>query len=76
MSLTKDVVRRQFRRDTKAIVQVDAAAITLYAGEPYYDTTDGHVWISNGTSINKIDARAIVSYLNEPIFFNDEAVLF
>jgi len=78
MALTKDIIRLILRRGTRTEVLTDggANAITRYAGEPYYDTTDGHLWLGNGTGQIKIDTRAIVAFENEPIFFNNEVVLY
>ena len=76
--MSKDIVRIQLRRGTRSQVLTDSAAIgfALYAGEPYYDTTDGHLWLGNGTNQIKIDTRAIIAFENEPIFFNNEVVLY
>jgi hypothetical protein len=79
MSLTKDVVRLIFRRGTRSQVETDGStvnSITRYAGEPFYDTTNGHLWISNGTSQVKVDPRGIVAFENESVFFDNEIVIY
>lgn len=71
--------RIRFRQGTRLRVGADGTqtdfTVTQYAGEPYYDTDDGHVWIGDGTSQYKIDARALVAVDNEAVFIDNEAVL-
>ena len=66
--------RFRLRQGTRNQVEVDGAQIGLgypvynYAGELYYDTTDGHLWISDGVSQTKVDVRGL-------LFDRDGAVL-
>jgi hypothetical protein len=80
----KQFIRHRLRRGNRNWVQNPtftngagvALAHNLYSGELYYDTTDGHVWVSNGTYQTKIDPRAIVTYNGEIVVYNGEVILY
>ena len=66
MENNEEKTRFRLRQGTRNQVEVDGAQIGLgypvhnYAGELYYDTTDGHLWISDGVSQTKVDVRGLL----------------
>ncbi len=77
-SLASAKLQVGYRPIVQNIVEQDGndASIDLYAGELFYDTTDGHLWVGDGNKQIKIDPRAIVAYENESVFYENEVVLF
>lgn len=63
--------RIRIRRGTRP--QVETASGLQY--ELFVDTTNGHLWMSDGTSQTKIDPRGIVVHNGNVVTHNDEVVL-
>lgn len=61
ISLVVEVGRDLLRQGTRQQVETDGSANsnTLYAGELFYDLTDGHVWVGDGASQVKFDVRGL-----------------